>query len=93
LPLELDVWFAAPPHRTAYLAQEGAAVEKSPGVWRVTLAKGIDADAADAIIHRIVEQTLAGAGRLRKIGVAEPALDDLFAHYINESDRGGVGGN
>jgi ABC-2 type transport system ATP-binding protein len=90
LPLELDVWFSSPPQDTAFVAAEGAAVEKKPGEWRVTLAKGVDAAAADAIIHRLVEQTLAGGGRLRKIGVAEPALDDLFAHYIN---RGGGRGN
>jgi ABC-2 type transport system ATP-binding protein len=83
LPLEIEVWFSTPPGDTSFLGEEGAVVEKKPGEWRVTLAKGVEAAATDDVIHRLVERTLAGGGRIRKIGVAEPALDDLFAHYIN----------
>ena len=93
LPLEIDVWFSARPDSADFLSEDGAAVEKRPGEWLVTLAKSVDAAAADAIIHRFVERTLAGGGRLRKIGVAEPALDDLFAHYILQSEKGASRGN
>jgi ABC-2 type transport system ATP-binding protein len=97
LPTELEVVFATAPQSAAFLADEGAAVEKKPGSWRVALAPGATGDQADAAVHRIVERTLAGGGRLRRIGVAEPALDDVFAHYILESDsaepRGARRGN
>ncbi|HUQ06114.1 MAG TPA: ABC transporter ATP-binding protein [Kofleriaceae bacterium] len=87
LPAELEVVFATPPSASDFLLEEGAAVEQKPGSWRITLAQGASPEQADAAIHRIVERTLAGGGRLRKIGVAEPALDDVFAHYILESDK------
>jgi ABC-2 type transport system ATP-binding protein len=41
----------------------------------------------DAIIHAIIERTLATNGRIRKIGIVEPDLDDLFAEYILRADR------
>jgi ABC-2 type transport system ATP-binding protein len=48
--------------------------------WRIALAA--DAD-TDATIHAIVEYVLATGGRIRRIGLVEPDLDDLFAQYIN----------
>ncbi|KAB2890690.1 MAG: ABC transporter ATP-binding protein [Kofleriaceae bacterium] len=91
LPTELELELSTAPADTAYLAQAGAAIEKRPGHWRITLPKGVDVAAVDATIHRLVEATLAGGGRLRRIGVAEPALDDLFAHYILDTNRAGAG--
>ncbi len=95
LPTEVDVWFSAAPADTGFLRAStntdvAADDERKPNEWRLTLAAGAN---ADAVIHALVERTLAGGGRLRKIGVAEPALDDLFARYILESDRSAaVGG-
>ncbi len=87
LPTEIDVWFSTAPADTGFLSDPGLGVadQPKPDQWRLVLTAGAD---ADAIIHTIVERTLAGGGRLRKIGVAEPALDDLFARYILESNRG-----
>jgi ABC-2 type transport system ATP-binding protein len=90
-PVVIDVWFAAAPADVGFLHDgvPGSAVERRPDQWQVTLEAGADTAAADAAIHRIVERTLAGGGRLRKIGVAEPALDELFARYVLDR-RGGV---
>ncbi len=82
-PVVIDVWFATAPADVAVvLGDAGEAAERRDGQWQVTLGDGVDGDAVDAAIHRIVERTLAGGGRLRKIGVAEPALDELFARYV-----------
>jgi len=88
LPTEIDVDFSSPPGDTSFLAAAGKAVERKPGEWRVTLAGKPAPDAVDEVIHALVERTLAGGGRLRKIAVTEPGLDDLFAHYINRSEHG-----
>ncbi|HVK78847.1 MAG TPA: ABC transporter ATP-binding protein [Kofleriaceae bacterium] len=87
-PIEVDVWFSQAPADLAYLHDPafGTAALRKPGEWRITLPRGAD---VDAIIHALVERTLAGGGRLRKIGVAEPALDELFARYILEGGRRG----
>ncbi|HEY4057238.1 MAG TPA: ABC transporter ATP-binding protein [Kofleriaceae bacterium] len=84
LPLEIDVEFAALPTSTAFLAELGEAMQRSPQHWRIRLANDVKApDGTDALVHRAVEKTLAGGGRIRRIGVVEPNLDDLFAQYIN----------
>ena len=79
LPLELEVQFSTPPAEPGFLAAHGVAVPRKPGEWRVTLPAGADPDAA---VHAIIEATLAAGGRLRKVGVVEPELDELFASYI-----------
>ncbi len=90
LPPELELAFSVAPADLGFLADPavigagGRAVAERPDAWRLTLAT--DAD-PDAVVHALVERTLAGGGRVRKVGVAEPALDDLFARYILESDR------
>jgi ABC-2 type transport system ATP-binding protein len=90
-PVVIDVWFANAPADLGFLRDGaiGAAVERRADQWQVTLREGADGAAADAAIHALVEGTLAGGGRLRKIGVAEPALDELFARYVLER-RGGA---
>jgi ABC-2 type transport system ATP-binding protein len=84
LPVIIDVWFAAAPADVGFLRDGavGAAVERREGQWQVTLPAGASEAVTDAAIHALVEQTLAGGGRLRKIGVAEPALDELFGRYV-----------
>jgi ABC-type multidrug transport system ATPase subunit len=85
LPIEVEVEFARPPAATAFLAELGTAHERKPAQWRVIVPDGGD---SDALVHAIVERTLAGGGRLRKIGVVEPELDELFAQYIRGASRG-----
>ena len=79
LPLEIELELATPPASTGFLAGLGTATERRPGEWRIRLADGT---APDPVIHAVIEQTLAGGGMLRKIGLVEPDLDDLFAQYI-----------
>lgn len=79
LPLELEIDLATPPADTSYLAELGTATERRPGEWRIVLAKGT---APDPVIHTAIERTLAGGGKIRKIGLVEPNLDELFAQYI-----------
>jgi len=38
-------------------------------------------------VHAAIEGTLAGGGRLRRIGLVEPELDELFASYLARSRR------
>ena len=75
LPTEIEVIYAHPPDPLPFTG-----TPRKPNEWRITLADGEDADAR---IHEIVQGSLAAGGRLRKIGVVEPDLDDLFAQYIN----------
>jgi hypothetical protein len=42
-----------------------------------------DGQDLDVIVHDIVAASLANGGKLRRIGLVEPDLDDLFAQYIN----------
>ncbi len=79
LPLELEIEFATPPAATGYLTELGTATERRPGEWRIVLPGGT---APDPVIHAAIEGTLAGGGKIRKIGLVEPNLDDLFAQYI-----------
>ncbi len=79
LPLELEIDFATAPADTSYLAELGAATERRPGEWRIVLT---DKTPPDPVIHTAIERTLAGGGKIRKIGLVEPNLDDLFAQYI-----------
>jgi ABC-2 type transport system ATP-binding protein len=79
LPREIGVTFSQPPADTAYLAELGEAVQRKPGEWRVRIADSAD---ADALIHAAVERTLAAGGKLRRIGLEQPNLDDLFARYV-----------
>jgi ABC-2 type transport system ATP-binding protein len=87
-PVVIDVWFAEPPREVGFLSEVGTAAERRSGQWQVTLGERISTAVTDAAIHTIVERTLAGGGRLRKIGVAEPALDELFARYVLERRPG-----
>jgi len=50
-----------------------------PNQWRIELAASAD---VDDTIHAIITQTVAAGGRIRRIGVKEPDLDELFAQYI-----------
>jgi Cu-processing system ATP-binding protein len=84
LPTEIEVAFATPPSSTDFLADLGTPSERKPNEWRVVLPDSAD---PDAIVHTIIERTLAADGRIRKVGVAEPHLDDLFAQYIRHSDE------
>lgn len=79
LPLELGIELAVSPADTSYLDALGTATERRPGEWRVVLPDGADADAA---VHTAIERTLAGGGRIRRIGLVEPDLDRLFAEYL-----------
>jgi len=79
LPLEIELELATPPADTGFLAALGTATERRPGEWRIRLADGT---APDPVIHAVIERTLAGGGKLRKVGLVEPDLDDLFAQYI-----------
>ncbi len=81
LPIEVAVDLAVVPDRLPFDGLGTASPDK-PGQWRLAVPTGGD---ADAIIHTIIERTLAAGGRIRKIGVAEPDLDDLFAQYITRS--------
>ncbi|HEU4733407.1 MAG TPA: ABC transporter ATP-binding protein [Kofleriaceae bacterium] len=83
-PLELELELAAAPADCGYLAELGAAEERRPGEWRITLA----AEASpDDVIHAAIERTLAAGGRLRKVGLVEPDLDELFAGYIQRASH------
>ncbi len=86
LPTEIDVQYAALPDPLPFIADPslGAATAGKPNQWRVCVPDGGD---PDAIIHTIIERSLASGGRIRHIGVTDPDLDDLFAQYIN---RGGA---
>jgi ABC-2 type transport system ATP-binding protein len=79
LPRELGVEFSSPPASTAFLGELGEATERKPHEWRVRIPDSAD---ADALVHAAIERTLAGGGKLRKIGIVEPNLDELFAEYL-----------
>jgi hypothetical protein len=76
-PLEIEVELATVPADIAYLAERGQ--ERKRGYWRVRVPDGTD---PDALVHELIEKTLAAGGRIRKIGVAEPDPDELFSEYI-----------
>ena len=80
LPVEIEVELAKAP-ATLPFEGLGTATPRKPNEWRIVVAD--DAD-VDAIVHTIIERTLAGGGRIRAIGLAEPDLDDLFAQYIRK---------
>jgi ABC-2 type transport system ATP-binding protein len=83
-PLEIELAWSAAPADPGFLAALGAAREHRPGVWRVVLPAGADPDAA---VHAAIERTLAAGGRLRRIGLVEPELDELFASYLARNRR------
>jgi ABC-2 type transport system ATP-binding protein len=83
LPTDIEVAFAKRPSSTDFLASLGNASERKPDEWRIRLAD--DAD-SDSVVHTIIERTLASDGRIRKVGVAVPNLDDVFAEYIKRAD-------
>jgi len=80
LPTEIEVALAKAPEVLPFEGL-GTAHPRKPNEWRLVVAD--DAD-VDAIVHTIIERTLAGGGRIRAIGLAEPDLDDLFAQYIRK---------
>jgi ABC-2 type transport system ATP-binding protein len=75
LPTEIEVEYSVAPESLPF---EGKA--RKPNEWRVLLKEGED---LDAVVHDIVQRSLAAGGKLRRIGMVEPDLDDLFAQYIN----------
>jgi ABC-2 type transport system ATP-binding protein len=83
LPRELELEFATAPADTRWLGELGAATETTAGAWRIRLA---DTAEPDAVVHTAIERTLAGGGRIRKIGPHEPDLDDLFTAYLARTD-------
>jgi ABC-2 type transport system ATP-binding protein len=94
LPIEIAVDFATPPSDLAFMHEAGKARELKNDQWRIEVAPArADHDApapdvdTDAIIHTLIEKTLAGGGKLRKIGLAEPELDELFAQYLVRAGR------
>jgi ABC-2 type transport system ATP-binding protein len=82
LPLEIDVHYAVAPEPVPFIADAslGTSIATKPNQWRIVVPEAGD---ADAIIHTIIERSLAAGGRISRIGVTEPDLDDLFAQYIN----------
>ena len=80
-----EVELATVPDPVPFLADPalGTAKPMKPGQWRIATPSGSD---TDEIIHTITTTTLAAGGRIRRIGVAEPDLDDLFAQYILQRD-------
>ena len=82
LPHEIEVELASPPAATEYLAAIGTVLQHGPATWRIRLAQDADPDPA---IHAVIEQTLAAGGRIRKIGLVEPNLDDVFTQYIGRA--------
>jgi ABC-2 type transport system ATP-binding protein len=87
LPTDIAVSFAKRPSSIDFLAALGTASERKPDEWRIRLAEGTD---PDAVVHTIIERTFAGDGRIRKVGIAEPNLDDLFAQYIERAEAAAV---
>ena len=83
MPLDIDLELAVAPADLSFIAELGAATERKTGAWRIRVPDGTD---ADALIHTAIERTLAGGGKIRKIGVAEPDLDDLFSAYIGRQE-------
>jgi ABC-2 type transport system ATP-binding protein len=77
LPDEVGVELSRQPSSTDFLTKLGAQLDGDR--WRLTVPQGGD---TDEIIHQIVEQTLTAGGRIRKVGVIDPKLDDLFARFI-----------
>jgi ABC-2 type transport system ATP-binding protein len=82
LPAELEVELAVASDPLPFDPAFGELRPQKPNQWRVVLPAAAD---VDAIVHAIIERTLAGGGKLRRIGLAEPDLDDLFAQYVNRS--------
>jgi ABC-2 type transport system ATP-binding protein len=81
LPTEIDVDYAVAPDPVPFMdAALGTAIATKPNRWRIVVPTDGD---PDAIIHTIIERSLAAGGRVRHIGVAAPELDDLFAQYVN----------
>ncbi|MBX3157156.1 MAG: ABC transporter ATP-binding protein [Deltaproteobacteria bacterium] len=86
LPVEIELELAVAPPDLAFVHAAGPARELKPNQWRIEVLAP-DAD-TDAIVHTLVEKTLAGGGRIRKVGVAEPELDELFAQYLRRAAGG-----
>ena len=83
-PVEIEVEYSVLPTDTAFLGALDAD-ERRRGVWRITVGGYGDVDEA---VNRLIEQSLAAGGRLRRVGVVEPDLDHLFAGYIGRSAEG-----
>jgi ABC-2 type transport system ATP-binding protein len=75
LPTEIGVEYSVVPSTLPF---EGT--PRKLNEWRVVLK---DDQELDAVVHDIVATSLANGGKLRRIGLVEPDLDDLFAQYIN----------
>jgi ABC-type multidrug transport system ATPase subunit len=82
LPTEIEVEVSVVPDPLPYEAF-GKLVPRKPDQWRIVLPDGSD---VDTIVHAMIEKTLAAGGKIRRIGVVEPDLDDLFAQYINTAE-------
>ena len=80
LPTEIEVEMSVAADPLPF-TDDYKVIPRKKNEWRIQLADGAD---VDATIHGIVERTLAQSGKLRRIGLVEPDLDDLFAQYINQ---------
>ncbi len=88
-PLEVGLELATVPDDVSYLDRLGEVTRRSSTEWRIRLPDGATGADADAAVHAVIEHTLAASGRVRKVGVVEPDLDDVFAAYLEkEKTRG-----
>ena len=82
LPIDVALEFSVVPASVDFVEADAAvehATERRHGDWLLRLTDGAD---LDAVVHRLIEATLAGGGQLRAIGSVEPNLDELYAKFI-----------
>jgi ABC-2 type transport system ATP-binding protein len=75
LPTEVEVEYSVPPGDLPFRG-----TPHKPNEWRITVK---DDEDLDTVVHGIISASLAAGGKIRRIGLVEPDLDDLFAQYIN----------
>jgi len=87
LPVNVAIQFSTAPADVGFLNAHPAvetATDSPSGAHTLRLTDGAD---VDAVIHSLVEKTLAGGGRLRRVGIVDPDLDALYAQYISAADE------
>ncbi|MDB4964295.1 MAG: yxlF 1 [Myxococcales bacterium] len=82
LPLEIGLELSVAPGNLGYLDELGTVTQHRPDEWRIRL---VDGTPSDPVVHAVIEKTLAAGGKIRKVGLVEPNLDDLFAQYIERA--------
>ncbi len=85
VPVDIGLDLSHVPDDTEHLGRhpEVASVHRDgPTRWRLRLVDGAN---ADDVIHRAIADTLAAGGRLRKVGIIEPNLDDVYAAYMQST--------